>query len=120
MHVHILICYAMTVSLQMPTAVELLVWMVFLSCGQPFLMSVWRNGTISLAVRKSAASSVSMAEAMTNLIICAMVRTASLNRLMGSSSERKMWAPVCLREFISLRKLALECAPLGPLSWLDM
>ena len=62
----ILISFAMIVSLLTPTAVELSVWMGFIS-------------TCSLAVRKRAASSASAAEAMTNLIICVMVRMAPLN-----------------------------------------
>jgi hypothetical protein len=106
----ILMHFAMIVSLHTPTAVELSVWMFFLGCGQPISMSVWRNGTISLAVRKSAASLASAAEAMTNLMIGAMVRTVPLNLGMGSSSERDMWAPARLRNLVLLRKLASECA----------
>ncbi len=106
----ILMHFAMIVPLQTPTAFELSVWMGVLGCSQPILMSVWCNGTISLVVRKSAASPASVAEAMTNLIICAMVRTAPLNLGMGSSSERNMWAPVRLRDLVLLRKLASECA----------
>ena len=77
------------VLLQMPTAAELLVWMGFLGCDQLILMSIWRIGTISLAVMKSVPSSASAAEAMTNLIICA-------DCTIESSLDRKMWAPAWL------------------------
>jgi hypothetical protein len=55
------------------------------------------------AAIKSAASTASAAEAMTNLIMVAIVRTAPLKRGDGLSSERKMCAPALLRDQVSLR-----------------
>ena len=52
------------------------------------LMRVCLCGIISCAVVKSAASSASAADAMTNLMIWAMERTAPLKRGKGSFSER--------------------------------
>ena len=51
-------------------------------------MSVWRKVIISLAVMKSAPSSDSAAEDMTNLMIMAVVRTGLLNAGEGSFYER--------------------------------
>ena len=58
-------------------------------CGQLISASVLRMGTMLCAVMYSAASSALAAEAMTNLMICAMERIGPLARAMGSSSERK-------------------------------
>ena len=97
-------------SLTKPAAVELSVWMGDLGCGQPISVSAFRSGIISCAVRYSAASSDSAADAMTNLMIVAHVRMGPLKRGIGSSLERKMYAPARLREPGSVRKLASECA----------
>ena len=100
----------MKVSLTNPAAVELSVWMGDLGCGQPISSSALRSGIISRAVRYNAASSDSDADAMTNLMMVAIVRIGPLMRGIGSSSERKMNAPAWLREPGSVRKLASECA----------
>jgi hypothetical protein len=71
-----------------PIAVELSVCTGLHGCGHPMLMRVWRWGTISRAAMNNAASSASAAEAMTNLMIVAMVNIAPLKRGIGSSSER--------------------------------
>ena len=78
------------VLLHTPTAVVLLVCMGVFGCDQFISMSIWRRGTISLAVMKRAASSDSAADDVTNLIICAIVRTGPLNFGKGSFSDRKM------------------------------
>ena len=71
-----------------PIAVELWVCMGLRGCGHPMLMRVCRWGTILRAAMNNAASSASAAEAMTNLMIVAMVKTAPLKQGIGSSSER--------------------------------
>ncbi len=73
-------------------------------------MRVCLWGIISLAVTKRAASSDSVADAITNLMIWAIERTAPLNRRNGSFSERKMCAPARLRELVLLRNLASKWA----------
>ena len=52
-----------------PAAAELSVWMGDLGCGHPIYSSLLRIGTIVLAVRYSAASSASAADAITGLMI---------------------------------------------------
>ena len=61
-----------------PAAVELSVWMGDLGCGHPISSSVVRIGTIFLAVMYSATSSASAADAITGLMISAIVKTATL------------------------------------------
>ena len=73
-------------------------------------MNVWRKGIIYLAVIKSAPSSDSASKDMTNFMIVAMVRTGTLNAGKGSFYDRKMWEPARLRDKISLRYEASECA----------
>ncbi len=68
----ILMRRVMMVSLTNPTAVELSVWMGDFGCGQPISASVLWMGTMLRVMMYSAASSASVAEAMTNLMICAM------------------------------------------------
>jgi hypothetical protein len=69
---------------------------------------LWRIN--SLAVTKRAASSDSAADAITNLMIRAIERTAPLKCGNGSFSERKMCAPGQLWELVSLRNCASEWA----------
>ena len=83
-------CLWTMVLLVTPDNVEFSVYMGVLGWGQPISMRVCWMDTISLAVVKSPASSVSAAEDMTNLMIWAMVRMDPLGRGKGSSSERKM------------------------------
>ncbi len=73
-------------------------------------MRVCLWGIISLAVTKRAASSDSAADAITNLMIWAMERTAPLNRGNGLFCERKMCALAQLQELVSLRNPASEWA----------
>ena len=73
-----------------PTAVEISLWIRLFGCGHPMAMRVWQWGIISLAATKRAASSDSAAEAITNLMIWAMERTAPLKRGKRSFSDRKM------------------------------
>jgi hypothetical protein len=69
-------------------------------------MRVCLWGIISLAVTKRAASSDLAANAITNLMIWVIERTAPLNCGNGSFSERKICAPAQLREVVSLRNPA--------------
>ncbi len=84
----------MIVLLVTPVAVELSVWIGLFGSGQPIEMRVCLWGIISLAITKWAASSDSVADAITNLMIWAIERTAPLNCGNSSFSERKMCAPV--------------------------
>ncbi len=63
-------------------------------------MRVCQWGTILRAAIKSAASSASTAEAMANLIMVAIVRTAPTPLKLGDglSSERKICAPALLQD----------------------
>ena len=79
-------------------------------CFHPISVRVFRRGTISLAVRNKAVISASAADDTTYLIIWAMVRRSPFQRGMESFSEKKMWAPAWLLDFVSLAKLASECA----------
>ena len=56
-------------------------------------ISVWRIGTRSFTVMKSASSSASEAEDITNLMTWAMVNTGPFQCGTGSFSARKTWAP---------------------------
>ena len=58
---------------------------------------------------KRAVSSDSAAEEMMNLMILRKVRSQPLLAGMCMSSEINMWAPVWMRDMISLIKDALEC-----------
>ncbi len=70
---------------------------------------LWR--IIPLAITKRAASSDSVADAITNLMIWAIERKAPLNRRNGLFSEKKMLcAPALLRELVLLRNPASEWA----------
>ena len=77
------------VSLTTPDAAGLSVWMGDFGWGHLISSSVFLVATISLDVIKSAPSSISEAEYMTNLIIWAGVRTRPFHRGMGSFSDRK-------------------------------
>jgi hypothetical protein len=85
-----------------PTAVELSVWIGLRGCSHPMSMRVCWWGTILQGAMNSAASSASVAKAMTNLIMVAIVRTAPL-KSDGSSSERKICAPALLHDQVLLR-----------------
>ena len=91
------------VSLVTPTDVELLHWMGVLDCGHPISMSAWRSGTIFLAMVKRPDSLSSEADDMMLLIICAIVRTGPLYRVIGKYYESMVWAPVVLRACDTLR-----------------
>ena len=80
-----------------PVEVELSVWRSDHVWGQSILVRVWRRGGVCLAVMKRANNSYLASEYMTNLMIWARVRSEPLLNGMGTSSERKMWAPAQLR-----------------------
>jgi hypothetical protein len=98
------------VLLVTPAAVELSVWIGLFGWGHPIKMRVCLWGIISLAITKRAASSDLAADAITNLMIWAIERTAPLKCGTGSFSERKMYAPAQLQELVSLRNPASEWA----------
>ena len=91
------------VLLKYPVAVELSTWIGNLGCGHPISVSVFLSGTISYAVMKRPASSASAADAVTNLITCAMERTGPLGLGMGSFLDTKMCAPARLQALGLLR-----------------
>ncbi len=74
-------------------AVKLSVWIGLSGWDQPMQMRVCLWGIISLAITKRAASSDLAADAITNLMIWGIERTAPLNRRNYLFSERKMCAP---------------------------
>ncbi len=92
-----------------PTAVELSVWIGLHGCGHPMSMRICRWEPITQAAIKSAASSALAAKAMTNLMMAAIVRTATLKRGVGLSSERYICAPALLHDLVSLRYPASAC-----------
>ena len=96
------------VLLANPTAVGLLVWMDDFPWGHFISMRVWRRGTMYLAVIKRVASSASVAEDMTKLIIWEMVRMGTLYLGLGSSSDREICAPERLPVLEKLRYAASE------------
>lgn len=91
-----------------PTAVVLSTCIGDFGCGHPISMSVWRRGTISLAVMNSAASSASAADEQTNLMILASVRMDPLSLGIASFSVQKMYEPPRLRDLDTLRYEASE------------
>ena len=73
-------------------------------------MGVWCSGIIFFAVINIAAISASTADAMTILIICAIVNTGPLSFGFGSFSESNICAPALLLACYSLRNPASACA----------
>ena len=85
----------MMVLLTTPSAVVLSVWMGVTGCFHPISVNVRRIGTSSFAVTQRAPSSASAADDMTNLMICAIVRTGPFHFGSSTFSDKKMCAPVC-------------------------
>ena len=75
-------------------------------------MSVWCSGIIFFSVINSAAISASAAaaDAITVLIICAIVNTGPLSFVFGSFPERKICAPALILVRYSFRNPASACA----------
>jgi hypothetical protein len=73
-------------------------------------MRVCQWGIISLAITKRAASSDLAADAITNLMIWEIERTAPVNHGNGLFFERKMCAPARLQELVLLRNPASKWA----------
>ena len=73
-------------------------------------MSVWRSGIIFFVVINNAAISASADDAITVLIICALVNTGTLSFGFGSFSQRNICAPALLPARDSLRNPASACA----------
>ena len=97
------ILFVMIVLLAMPSAVVLSVWIGDFGCGQPISTRELRRGTISLAQTKRPASLASVAEEVTNFMICDRVRMCPLKVVTGMSSESMIWAPALLRALLTLR-----------------
>ena len=93
-----------------PAAVDLYFWMRDFGCGHPISTRVFRRETIVLTVMYRAASSASTSDAITDLMICAIVNTAPFNGGVGTFSDRNIWSPALLRALDSLMNLASECA----------
>ena len=72
-------------------------------------MSVWRSGVIFFAVINSAAISAYAADAITVLIICAIVNIGPLSFGFGSFSESNICAPALLLARDSFRNPASAC-----------
>ena len=81
-----------------------------LGCGHPISSSVLRIGTIFLAVRYSAASSASAADAITGLMIFAVVKIALFSGGVATSPVKKMCAPALIHALVSFRKPVSVCA----------
>ena len=84
-----------------PTHAEFYVWIGELDCGKPISMSVLRSGIIFSAVMYNAPISDSAAEAITSLMICAIVNMGPFIFGFGSFYKRKIWAPDLLQAFDS-------------------
>ena len=97
-------------ELVIPTAVEFSDWSGLGGCFHPISVRVFQRGTISLVVKNKAVISASIADETTYFMICAMVRTGPFHRGIESFSDRKMWAPALLLDFVLLAKPASECA----------
>ena len=69
-------------------------------------MSVLRSGTIFLAVMYSSAISASAADAITVLMICAIVKTGPLSFGVCSFYKGNICAPARILDFFSLRNPA--------------
>ena len=71
-------------------------------CFQPISSRVFRCDTMACAVINIAPSLASDADAMTNLMICAIVSTGTFHFGIGSSSSRNMCAPDLIMPRLSL------------------
>ena len=81
-----------------------------LGCGHPVYSSLLHIGTIVLDVWYSAASSDSAADAITGLMIFAIVKTAPFSGGVATSSVKKMCAPALLLSLVSFRNHVSACA----------
>ena len=100
----------MVVLFTTPAAIELLVWIGDGGCFQPISINVWLMGTIYLDLMYSAPSSASAAEDITNLMIREIARIAPFHLVVGSFSDKNMWALVRLRTLDSLLNIESEWA----------
>ena len=73
-------------------------------------MIIWFSGIIFFAVINSSAISASAADAITVLIICAIVNTGPLSFGFGSFYERNICAPALFLALDSFRNPASACA----------
>ena len=81
-----------------------------LGCGHPVYSSVLRICTIFLVLRYSAASSASAADAITGLMIFAIVKNAPFSGGVATSLVKKMCAPALLLALVSFSKPVSACA----------
>ena len=94
-----LVAFLNSVLLVNTTTVEFSVCMGVLACGHPMSINVLFSGIISLAVMYNAAISASAADAITVLMIFAIVKAGPLSFGFGSFSERNICAPARLLDF---------------------
>ena len=92
------------------TAIELSIWIGGLGCGQPISIGVLRRVILFLAVMYNAAISNSVDDAITDLMIYAIVNTWSLSFVFGSFCERNIWEPALLQALDLLINPASACA----------
>ena len=92
-----LVYHAIIVSFTTPAEVELSFCIEVGGWGKTISISVWNIDTSYFAVIKSALSSASAAEDMTNLTTWAMVNMGPFHRGTGYFLAGKIWAPARLR-----------------------
>ena len=74
------------------------------------MVNLCLTGTIYFSVKNKAPNSVSDAEDSTYFIIYVMVKIGPFQREIGSFSDRKIWAPDMIIDFVSLLNPESECA----------
>ena len=82
------VCLDMMLFVTTPTDVVLSTYIGVRCCGHIVSISVWCNSTYFQAVISKVDNSTSVADDITNLIICAIVRTTPLKAGIGTFSER--------------------------------
>ena len=85
-----LFCFGVTLFVTNPTVVALSTCMVVSFCGHPISIRVWSNSKHLQAVTNKEGNSASVADNITNLIICAIVSTSPLKEGIETFSERHM------------------------------
>ena len=86
-----------------PSAVVLSVCIGVGGCLWPIVYNEWRAGIVSIQFMKRAPNSASIADDMTDLMICEMVRTDPLFGRTSESPDTKKCPPALLLAFDSDR-----------------
>ena len=81
-----------------------------LDCGNPISLSVLCIGTNVLALRYSSASSASVDDVITVLLVFAIVKIAPFSGGVATSLDQKMCAPALLLALVSFSNPASACA----------